>query len=180
MTRSPRWSNVCVTWKPIARAPRFSVIGFDSSRQRIAELRQGRDRTREIDEGVLRASALELTEKPDAMRGADVFIITVPTPVAEDNTPDLDAVRAACRTIGGVIAKGTIVVLESTVYPGVTEEICGGEIAAASGLVAGKDFHLGYSPERINPGDRKHTVDRIVKVVAGDTPAVVAKLAEST
>jgi len=162
----------------IALAPRFSVIGFDSSRQRIAELRQGRDRTREIDEGVLRASALELTEKPDAMRGADVFIITVPTPVAEDNTPDLDAVRAACRTIGGVIAKGTIVVLESTVYPGVTEEICGGEIAAASGLVAGKDFHLGYSPERINPGDRKHTVDRIVKVVAGDTPAVTAKLAE--
>ncbi len=162
----------------IALARYFPVVGFDSSKQRIAELRQGCDRTGEIDESTLRASSLELSEKSEALRGADVFIITVPTPVTEDNTPDLGAVRSACRTIGGVIDKGAIVVLESTVYPGVTEEICGGEITATSGLVAGKDFNLGYSPERINPGDRKHTVDQITKVVAGDTPAIIAKLVE--
>ncbi len=162
----------------VALAKHFPVVGFDSSQQRVAELRRGHDRTREIDEPALRASQLELGDQPGIMKGADVFIITVPTPVTADNAPDLDAVRSACRTVGGVIGPGAIVVLESTVYPGVTEEICGVEIAKASGLVAGKDFNLGYSPERINPGDRKHTVDRIVKVVSGDTPAVAAKLAE--
>jgi UDP-N-acetyl-D-galactosamine dehydrogenase len=162
----------------VALASRFSVVGFDSSCERIAELRRGHDRTHEVDEAVLRASSLEFSDTPDAMRGAEIFIITVPTPVAADNTPDLGAVRAACRTIGGIIGKGTIVVLESTVYPGVTEDICGGEIAAASGLMPGKDFHLGYSPERTNPGDREHTVDRIVKVVSGDSSETAARLAE--
>jgi UDP-N-acetyl-D-galactosamine dehydrogenase len=155
----------------------FSVIGFDTSKRRIAELREHHDRTGEVDDTDLRSAKLALTDEVEAMRGAGIFIITVPTPVTLDNAPDLAAVRAACRSIGQVIGKGSIVTLESTVYPGVTEDICGPEIAAVSGLVPGSDFHLGYSPERINPGDREHTVQRIFKVVAGDTPEVAAKLA---
>lgn len=155
----------------------FAVIGFDANARRIAELRSGHDRTGEVAAEALRASALALAEDPEAMSGADVFIITVPTPVTESSLPDLSSVRAACRTVGRVIAKGALVVLESTVYPGVTEEICGPEIEAASGLKCGTDVLLGYSPERVNPGDRLHTVERIVKVVAGQTPEVAERIA---
>ena len=161
----------------VALSRHFPVVGFDANASRSDELRRGHDRTREVGDDALRATALEIAATPDAMRGSDVFILTVPTPVDARNLPDLAAVRAACRTVGSVVDKGAIVVLESTVYPGVTEEICGPEIAAASGLVSGKDFHLGYSPERINPGDRRHTVEHIVKVVAGETPAVADRLA---
>ncbi len=161
----------------VALARHFEVVGFDVDETRIGELRGSHDRTGEIGEAVLRASRLEIVNELEAIRGCQVFIITVPTPVTEDNLPDLEAVRAACRMIGRVIAKGALVVLESTVYPGVTEEICRPEIASASGLKGGVDFHVGYSPERINPGDRQHAVDRIVKVVAGETPEVAARLA---
>lgn len=161
-----------------ALARHFSVVGFDSSARRVEELKRGHDRTGEVTEETLRASPLEIASEAEAMRGAGVFIITVPTPVTEDHSPDLSAVRAACRTVGRVIGRGAIVALESTVYPGVTEDVCGPEIAAASGLVCGKDFHLGYSPERMNPGDRQHTVERLVKVVAGETPEVARRLAE--
>ena len=109
--------------------------------------------------------------------GHDIYIITVPTPVDRHNAPDLSAVRSACRTIGGVLSAGAIVVLESTVYPGATEEVVGPALAAASGLRCGVDFFLGYSPERINPGDRQHTVERLTKVVAGQTEAVTERLA---
>jgi UDP-N-acetyl-D-galactosamine dehydrogenase len=161
----------------VAMARHLPVIGFDVKRSRIEELRQGHDATGEVEKPALRASTLLVTDAPEAMRGADVFIITVPTPVDDKNLPDLGAVKAACRTVAKVMDKGAVVILESTVYPGVTEEICGPELAEASGLVCGVDFFLGYSPERINPGDREHTVDRITKVIAGQTPEVTEILA---
>ncbi len=162
----------------VGLARHYPVTGFDIAEARIAELRSGRDRTGEIDDARLRASTLALSSDTEAIRGFDVYIVTVPTPVTADNQPDLGAVRAASRTVGQAMAKGAIVVYEFTVYPGVTEEICGPELEEASGLHCGRDFFLGYSPERINPGDKEHTVDRIIKVVAGQTPDVTDRLAE--
>ena len=162
----------------VALARRFPTVGYDADPGRVAELRAGRDRTREVEPAALAATTLAVTDDPDAMRGADVFIVAVPTPVDDQNLPDLGALRLACRTVGERLAKGAIVVFESTVYPGVTETICGPDLEAYSRLVCGRDFFLGYSPERINPGDREHTIDRIMKVVAGQTPEVAARLSE--
>lgn len=161
----------------VALARHFPVVGYDIKSRRVAELRSGVDRTGEVESDVLRASSLVLTDRAADMAGSEVFIITVPTPVDADDRPDLGAVRSACETVGGVLGDGAIVVLESTVYPGVTEEICGPILEAASGRACGRDFFLGYSPERVNPGDRTHTVERITKVVAGQTPAVTERLA---
>ena len=163
----------------VALAKHFPTIGLDIDTTRIAELSAGHDRTREIDRDRLTASSLRLTAAPGDCRGADIYIVTVPTPVDQANRPDLAAVLAATRTVGGLIEAGrdTIVVYESTVYPGVTEDLCGPELERVSGLTRGKDFFLGYSPERINPGDREHTVDRIIKVVAGENPAITERLA---
>lgn len=160
----------------VGLARHFDVTGFDIDPQRIAALREGHDRTGEIDAQRLRDSGLTFTDEVEALRGSDLFIVTVPTPVDQFNVPDLSPLRAASRTVGGVVQAGAIVVFESTVYPGVTEEVCGPEIEAASGLTAGTDFFLGYSPERINPGDREHTVERITKVLAGQTPETTATL----
>ena len=162
----------------LALARHYPVTGFDISKTRVGELKGGDDATGEVAAAELSASALILSDDAGAIEGADYFIITVPTPVDADNRPDLSHVLAACRTIGQVMKKGAVVVLESTVYPGVTEDICGPELAAVSGLVAGKDFHLGYSPERINPGDKDHTIDKITKVVAGQTSAVTEGLSD--
>jgi len=159
-------------------ARHFPVVGLDIDRRRIDELRAGRDRTREIGSELLSASSMTFTDNADDIRGADIYIVTVPTPVDGDNEPDLAAVRGASRLVGGVIRKGTIVVYESTVYPGVTEDVAGPELEASSGMTCGVDFFLGYSPERINPGDREHTVDRITKVVAGQNEAVADTLCE--
>ena len=115
--------------------------------------------------------------RSSALARTDIFIVTVPTPVDADNKPDLRPIRGASETVGRNLEKGAIVVFESTVYPGVTEDVCGPILEAGSGLTCGVDFFLGYSPERINPGDREHTVDRITKVVAGQTPEVTAQLA---
>ena len=161
----------------VALARHFPVTGYDIEAARVAELAGRHDRTGEVDKETLGASTLAFTAEAGDMAGAGIFIITVPTPIDADNRPDLGAVRAAAAAVGGVLAPGSIVVLESTVSPGVTEEVCGPALEAASGLVAGRDFHLGYSPERINPGDREHTVERITKVVAGQTPAVAERLA---
>jgi UDP-N-acetyl-D-galactosamine dehydrogenase len=160
----------------VALAKRYPVTGFDEDAGRVAELKRGFDRTGEVVPSDLRASTLSVTAEAEDIRAKDVYILTVPTPVDGASRPDLSAVRGACRTVGRLMTKGALVVLESTVYPGVTEEVCGPELARASGLVAGRDFHLGYSPERINPGDREHTVDKIVKVVAGETPEVARRL----
>jgi UDP-N-acetyl-D-galactosamine dehydrogenase len=164
----------------VALARKFGVTGFDIDAQRIAELQQGRDRTREVDEDELTRSALKLTDRVEECSGADVYIITVPTPVDDANTPDLTAVMAATRMVAGLIdaKRRPTIVYESTVYPGVTEDLCGPEIERAAGLKRGRDFRLGYSPERINPGDRQHSVDKITKVIAGEDEDVVEQLAQ--
>jgi len=161
----------------VALARHFEVLGFDIDQGRIAELARGHDRTGEVAAAVLKTTRLELASAAAKLPGRSVYIVTVPTPVDADNRPDLTAVRRASETVGGAIAKGATVVYESTVYPGVTEEVCGPILERISGLKSGRDFFLGYSPERINPGDREHTVDRITKVIAGQTEATVALLA---
>ena len=163
----------------VALSTSFEIWGLDIDAGRIDELKRGYDRTREIDSDRLTASNLCLTSDPTDCPIADFYIITVPTPVDAKNRPDLSIVMAATRTVGTMLRanKRSIVVYESTVYPGVTEEICGPELERVSGLACGKDFFLGYSPERINPGDREHTVDRIMKVVSGQTPAVLDAIA---
>jgi len=162
----------------VVLARHFDVTGLDIDEQRVAELRQGRDRTHEVDGGALAASTLKITSASEEARGAEVYIVTVPTPVDEQNQPNLKPLIRASHSVGTLLDGGArpIVVFESTVYPGVTEEICGPILERESGLVCGRDFFLGYSPERINPGDRVHTVDKIVKVVAGQTPEVTETL----
>ncbi|UUL82461.1 nucleotide sugar dehydrogenase [Sphingomonas qomolangmaensis] len=156
----------------------FCTTGVDIDPSRIAELRAGSDRTGEVDAEALARSSIELTEDPDRCAPADIYIVTVPTPVDADNYPDLAPVRAATTMVARMIdpARQPIIVYESTVYPGVTEDICGPLIETVSGLTRGRDFFLGYSPERVNPGDREHGVDRIIKVVAGESPEVTQRL----
>lgn len=161
----------------VALAKHFKTTGFDISARRIDELRQGIDRTEEVEPEKLKASSLEVSSHPDDIKGFDIFIVTVPTPVDENNKPDLGPVRGATSMLAPLMTKGAIVVYESTVYPGVTEEVCGPLLEKGSGLKCGKDFFLGYSPERINPGDREHTVDRITKVISGQNPEVTETLA---
>lgn len=162
----------------IAIARHFPTVGFDIDASRLAELERGHDRTNEVDGTALRSTTLRFSNDLEAIRGCDVYIVTVPTPVDRDNQPDLGPVMKACGTVGKALGRGAIVVFESTVYPGVTENLCGPELERLSGLTCGRDFFLGYSPERINPGDREHTVDRIVKVISGQTPEVTETLAD--
>ena len=167
----------------VALARQFETCGLDVDRRRITELESGHDRTGEIEPARLEASALALTNDPAACPPADFMIVTVPTPIDEANRPDLRIIESASRTVGAMlpaaVAEGRvpIVVYESTVYPGVTEDICAPILEAVSGLTCGKDFFLGYSPERINPGDREHTIDKITKVVSGQTPEVLERVA---
>jgi UDP-N-acetyl-D-galactosamine dehydrogenase len=164
----------------VALARKFEVVGFDIDPNRIGELRENFDRTREVDEEELAASELKLTSSPGNCLGADIYVVTVPTPVDKQNRPDLSAVLAATRIVAEAVdaANRPTIVYESTVYPGVTEDLCGPEIERISGLKRGPDFRLGYSPERINPGDREHSIDKITKVIAGEDDEVVEQLAE--
>ncbi|MGA9583166.1 MAG: nucleotide sugar dehydrogenase [Allosphingosinicella sp.] len=164
----------------VALARSFDVVGLDIDEKRVEELGLGIDRTHEVESERLAASSLQLTSRSADAAGADIYIVTVPTPVDGDNRPDLGPVLSATRSLATLLdpERKPIVVYESTVYPGVTEEVCGPLIEQVSGLVRGRDFFLGYSPERINPGDREHTVDRIVKVVAGENPAITDRLAD--
>ena len=162
----------------IGLARHFNVHAFDIDDSRISELGQGLDRTGEVEPAVLKSSSLQLTSNADDIARATVHIITVPTPVSADNVPDLSAVCDACELVGKRLKSGDIVVLESTVYPGATEEVCGPTLAKTSGLKCGEEFFLGYSPERINPGDKEHTLDRITKVVSGQTTAATDRLVE--
>lgn len=162
----------------LALSKHYKVIGFDISQNRIKELLAGYDRTNEVSRATLTQSSIKLTSDTRVMADANIFIVTVPTPVDDKNEPDFKPLINACATLGSVISKGAIIVFESTVYPGVTEELCGPELERSSGLRCGVDFQLGYSPERINPGDRQHTVDKIKKVVAGQTPAVTELLSQ--
>jgi UDP-N-acetyl-D-galactosamine dehydrogenase len=150
-----------------------SVIGFDIDPARILELQAGKDRTREVSPEDLARPTLTFTTDPAALRSVDFFIVTVPTPIDEARRPDLRALLRASETVGKAIRRGGIVVYESTVYPGATEEDCVPALERASGLTAGRDFGVGYSPERINPGDMAHRFDAITKVVAGQDEATL-------
>jgi UDP-N-acetyl-D-galactosamine dehydrogenase len=155
-----------------------NVIGFDIDPTRIQEIRDGYDRTEEITPERLRASRLAVSRTVEDLKDYNLYIVTVPTPVDEENQPDLTPMRLASETVAQVLKKGDIVVYESTVYPGVTEDLCGKILEQETGLICGQDFMLGYSPERINPGDRTHTLQTITKVVAGQTPDITDILAE--
>jgi UDP-N-acetyl-D-galactosamine dehydrogenase len=163
----------------VALADHFEVIGLDIDQSRIDELRRGHDRTREIVSERLATSRLDLTSRAEDCRGGDLFIVTVPTPVDGANRPDLSPVMSATRTVAGLLSAGqpAVIVYESTVYPGVTDDLCAPEIERVSGLRRGEHFRLGYSPERINPGDKVHRVDTITKVVAAEDEATLDLLA---
>lgn len=153
------------------------VIGFDIDHRRVAALRDGHDWTGEIGVEALRTTGLVLTDRPDDLADVTFWIVTVPTPVDANHCPDLGALRAACETVGAHMRPGAAVVIESTVYPGTTEDVCGPLLEQASGLARGVDFVLGYSPERINPGDTKHGIADVVKIVAGQNMATLDRVA---
>ena len=153
------------------------TLGFDIDGARIAELRAGADQTREISPQELsEASHLALTSNPDEISDARIYIVTVPTPVDASHRPDLRPLLAASKTVGAVLKPGDLVIYESTVYPGATEEDCVPVLEAESGLRFNQDFHVGYSPERINPGDKNRRLPDITKVTSGSTPAVAAQV----
>ena len=155
----------------VAFGRRFPTIGFDISRARIEELEKGVDRTLEVDADELAsAEHLEYTSDLNALKAANFYVVTVPTPLDDHKAPDLNPLRSASETVGRVIGRGDVVVFESTVYPGATEEVCIRIIGQVSGLAYSTDFFAGYSPERINPGDKEHRVADIVKVTSGSTP----------
>ena len=146
------------------------VVAFDIDARRIAELSAGHDRTGEVEPAALKAPGLRFSSNPDDLAAADFHIVTVPTPIDASKQPDLEPLRKASATIGKQLKRGDIVVYESTVYPGVTEDVCVPVLEKISGLKWKTDFNVGYSPERINPGDKERRFDNILKIVSGDTP----------
>lgn len=154
------------------------VVGFDINETRINELKSGYDRTNEVTDNDLKESNILFTNQPEVLSKVDFIIVAVPTPINKNNQPDLTPLIKASETVGKALTKDTIVVYESTVYPGATEEDCVPVLEKFSGLTSGKDFFVGYSPERINPGDKVHTFETITKVVSGQTPEVLDVVAE--
>jgi len=153
-----------------------NAVGFDISESRVAQLRAGIDQTGEITSEELQDSGLTFTTDPAALAEASFFVVTVPTPIDQQRRPDLEPLRHACRTIARQLRPGNVVVFESTVYPGVTEEVCGPLLAQLSGLEPGVDFGLGYSPERINPGDKTHRLSSVIKIVAASDEPTLERL----
>jgi UDP-N-acetyl-D-galactosamine dehydrogenase len=153
------------------------VVGFDISTTRIEALRRYEDGTGEVSTEEIAASCIYFTDDPSKLANATLYIVTVPTPVDEQKRPNLEPLRSACAMIGPHLTRGAVVVFESTVFPGATEDICGPALEAASGLTCGTDFTLGYSPERINPGDRTHRLENIVKIVSGQDEATLRRVA---
>lgn len=151
----------------VAFAKKVEVIGFDVNEEKVESYRKGIDPTKEVGNDAIKSTTVQFTSEEEKLKEAKFHIVAVPTPVNNDHTPDLAPVRAASRTVGRNLVRGSIVVFESTVYPGVTEDICVPILEEESGLVYGVDFKVGYSPERINPGDKVHRLESIVKVVAG-------------
>lgn len=171
----------------VLMSEKYPTVGFDIKQHRIAELNNGDDATQEIDNHVLQQvlanyrtgnNGLLCTANPDDLKDCNYYIITVPTPVDKNNRPNLNALYRASEVVGKVLKKGDIVIYESTVYPGVTEDECVPVLERVSGLTFNVDFFAGYSPERINPGDKEHTVDKIVKVTSGSTPDAANKVDE--
>lgn len=155
----------------------LDVVGFDINKERIEELRRGHDRTREVAPDELKLSIkLKFSSNIEDLKGVNHFIVTVPTPIDEFKNPDLRPLQGASKAVGGVLKKGDIVIYESTVYPGCTEEICVPILEHISGLAFNEDFFCGYSPERINPGDKQHRVTTIKKVTSGSTPEIAERV----
>jgi UDP-N-acetyl-D-galactosamine dehydrogenase len=162
----------------LALANNFApVIGFDISKRRIVALREWKDTTGEVGEAALRETKLRITDEADALNDSSFFIVTVPTPIDSEHRPDLSPLESACALIGPRLNRGSVVVFESTVYPGLTREYCGRLLAKHSGLRQGVDFKLGYSPERINPGDKQHRLETIIKIVAGEDEETLERVA---
>ncbi|MCP9455792.1 MAG: nucleotide sugar dehydrogenase [Nitrospira sp.] len=155
------------------------VIGFDINKSKVDELKNGIDRTGEVRQEDLKAAQVHYTSDPTTLKNADFIIVAVPTPINEALQPDLNALRMSSQTIGANMRRGTIIVYESTVYPGVTEEICIPILEKMSGMKAGVDFKVGYSPERINPGDKEHTLEKIVKVVSAQDAEALEIVAQT-
>ena len=164
----------------LAFARKFEgTVGFDISERRVSSLVANEDWTGEVTRSELRESTLKLSSDPADLRGCTFFVVAVPTPIDSDRRPDLGPLLAATRVVGTALAPGAVVVYESTVYPGVTEEQCGPLLAETSGLRQSQDFKLGYSPERINPGDKLHTFEKIIKVVSGEDAEALARVAQA-
>jgi len=166
---------------PLAHAfsEKYSVVGFDINQERIDELNSGFDRTLELSDTQVKESlenGMVFTSNLDDTKECNIYIITVPTPIDNNNEPDLTPLIKSSQSVGKVLKKGDIVIYESTVYPGATEEVCVPELEKESGLTFNKDFYCGYSPERINPGDKEHTVTKILKITAGSTPEIAQKV----
>ena len=165
----------------VAFARSLDVVGFDLNEQKIKLYQSGKDPTKEVGDEVIKTTSIQFTADSSRLREAKFHIVAVPTPVNDDHTPDLLPVKGACEILGRNLMKGSIVVFESTVYPGVTEDICAGILERESGLKCGTDFKIGYSPERINPGDKMHKLETIKKIVSGmdeETLDVIAKVYE--
>ena len=168
---------------PLAAAfsSKFQVFGFDLNSTRINELKSGFDRTLELDESAMKKvleSGMSFSAELDSIKEANFFIVTVPTPIDEHKNPDLSPLKGASTSVAKVLKKGDIVVFESTVYPGASEELCAPILESVSGLRLGVDFEIGYSPERINPGDKEHTVTKITKIVSGSSPKALKTIKE--
>ncbi len=161
-----------------AKAAR-EVVGFDIDPLRIAAIGRGEDWTGEVEPEALAASGMRLTDNEADLKGSRFFVVSVPSPVDVDKRPDLGPLCQACRTIGRVLAPGSVVVFESTVFPGATDEVFGPILEQVSGLKRGRDFHLAYSPERINPGDREHSLERVTKIVAAEDAASLERVARA-
>jgi len=162
----------------VAFAEKFHVVGFDISSTRIQELKDGHDMTLEIDDNLLASvkDNIQYTSDIKDAKDCNIYIVTVPTPIDKSNRPDLTSLVESSKTIGSVLSKNNIVIYESTVYPGVTEDVCVPELEKSSGMKFNQDFYCGYSPERINPGDKEHTVTKILKVTAGSTPEIAKEV----
>jgi UDP-N-acetyl-D-galactosamine dehydrogenase len=162
----------------LALAKAFApVIGFDISKRRILALRNGEDTTGEVTGEALAKTSLRLSDNPDGISEASFIVVTVPTPIDGERRPDLSPLESACALIGPRLRRGSVIVFESTVYPGLTREFCGPVLARHSGLKQGADFKLAYSPERINPGDKQHRLETIVKIVAGEDEETLDRVA---
>ena len=166
---------------PLAHAfsKKYEVVGLDINQERINELNNGFDRTLELTSQEVKeslANGMRFTTNWDDAKACNIYIVTVPTPIDNDNEPDLTPLIKSSQAVGKVLKKDDIVIYESTVYPGVTEEVCVPELEKTSGLIFNKDFFCGYSPERINPGDKEHTVTKILKITAGSTPEIAQKV----
>ena len=166
----------------VAFGQKFTVVGYDIDESRIKDLKCGNDKTREVGSETLKSlkSNISFTSNIHNTKDCNIYIVTVPTPIDKTNRPDLNPLIDASKSIANVLKKNDIVIYESTVYPGVTRDVCVPELEKSSGLSFNKDFYCGYSPERINPGDKERSVTKILKVTSGSTPEIAKQVDDYT